>query len=175
MTLEQLCEIMRALKPARAAQLHPLLTAAMREFEITTRDRQAAFIAQLAHESCEFRFFEELASGAAYEGRSDLGNNEPGDGERFKGRGPIQLTGRRNYAAAGAALKLDLVGHPEWAAQPSVGFRVAGWFWQSRGLNHIADGGPLTFDAITRRINGGLNGKKQRDAYFALARKVLGC
>ncbi len=170
-TLTQLRAIMPKLKEARASELLPHLNAAMKEASIDTPVRQAAFLAQLAHESAEFRYFEELASGAAYEKRRDLGNVEPGDGVRYKGRGPIQITGRTNYRAAGLALGIDLESHPSRAADPDVGFRVAAWYWSSRKLNPYADVGD--FDAITRRINGGYNGKAARDAYYQRALKIL--
>lgn len=173
--VEQLAQIMPHCPSLRLMSLAPHLNKACDEFEINTPLRLAAFLAQLAHESAEFRFFEELASGKAYEGRSDLGNNQPGDGTRYKGRGPIQLTGRTNYRKAGQALGLDLEGNPRRAADPDVGFRTAGWFWQSRKLNELADLGAAEFDTITKRINGGTNGKAHRDAYYAKARKVLGC
>ena len=70
------------------------------------------------------RYFEEIASGAAYEGRTDLGNTQPGDGKRYKGRGPIQLTGRSNYRSAGIALGLPLEESPELVTFPSAGFKV---------------------------------------------------
>jgi predicted chitinase len=118
---------------------------------------------------------EEIASGAAYEGRSDLGNTQPGDGERFKGRGPIQLTGRTNYRACGAFLGVDLEAQPERAKDPDVAFRTAGWFWKGHGCNELADyGDEISFKAITRHINGGLNGLVSREAYYAKAREVLG-
>lgn len=157
--------------PRAQAFLEPLCSA-MREADITTPARMAAFLAQLAHESAQLRHFEELADGSAYEGRRDLGNTRPGDGPRFKGRGPIQLTGRANYAAAGAALGVDLVRSPMLAAAPVVGFRVASWFWASRGLNALADRGD--FRGITRRINGGLNGLADRERYHDAAKRALG-
>lgn len=175
MTPEQLRSIMPRCPQALAGRCAPLLTAAMSEAGISTPQRQAAFLAQLAHESGELRYFEELATGEQYEGRKDLGNVQEGDGRRFKGRGPIQLTGRANYEKASLALGVDFLTHPEIAAEPAHGFRIAGWFWKSHGLNTLADGGPLAFDAITKRVNGGTNGKAQRDAYYATARKVLGC
>jgi putative chitinase len=144
----------------------------MREYAINTPKRQAAFLAQLAHESGELRYMEELASGEAYEGRKELGNTQPGDGKRFKGRGPIQLTGRANYRAAGKALGLDLERHPEKAALPGIGCRVAGWFWQTHDLNDLADRGD--FKKITRRIQGGYHGLANRQRYYALALEVLG-
>src|SRR5690242_10998310 len=148
------------------------INAAMIEGEINTCLRQAAFLAQLAHESGQLVYMEEIASGAAYEGRKDLGNTQPGDGKRFKGRGPIQLTGRANYRAAGQALGIDLENNPTRAADPDVGFRTAAWYWNNRNLNSYADAG--NFDAITYRVNGGYNGKASRDAYYARALQVLG-
>lgn len=172
LTVEQLTACMPRLKPIRAGYFLPYLNAAMDEAQITTPLRQAAFLAQLAHESGHLRYWEELADGKAYEGRVDLGNTQKGDGPRYKGRGPIQLTGRKNYRAAGAALGLDLEDVPEHALKPDVGFRVAGWYWTTRGLNALAD--KRDFDRITRRINGGLNGKADRDALYARACLALG-
>ena len=88
------------------------LNAAMYEFHINSPLRQAAFIAQIAHESGELRYVKEIASGAAYEGRKDLGNTQPGDGMKFKGRGLIQITGRNNYHECGKALGVDLITNP---------------------------------------------------------------
>ncbi len=173
MTLDQLAKIYTRAKRALLSEYFPHLEAAMAEAQINTPLRQAAFLAQLAHESAEFRYMEEIASGAAYEGRKDLGNTQPGDGKRFKGRGPIQLTGRANYAAAGKALGLNLVNDPESAASPEVGFRTAAWFWNKHSLNAPADVGD--FDLITRKINGGFNGKQYRDAFYLVAKKVLSC
>ncbi|MBN1209209.1 MAG: peptidoglycan-binding protein [Myxococcaceae bacterium] len=170
-TLQQLRAIMPRLSEAQASSYLPHLNAAMAQVEITTPRRQAAFLAQLAHESGELRFWEELADGKAYEGRRDLGNTQPGDGPRYKGRGPIQLTGRANYRAAGQALGIDLEKSPERARDPDVGFRVAAWYWQSRGLNALADAGD--FREITRRINGGYNGLPQREEYYARALRIL--
>ncbi len=168
---KQLQAIMPRLSANRASECLPHLDAAMVEAGILTPQRQAAFLAQLAHESGELRFFEELASGEAYEGRRDLGNTRPGDGTRYKGRGSIQLTGRDNYRTAGRALGLELEAHPERAADIDVGFRVAAWFWTSRGLNPLADAGD--FREITRRINGGFNGLAHREAYYRRALEIL--
>ncbi len=172
LTVDQLTKMMPSLSANRAAQLLPHLNAAMREAGISSGPRAAAFIAQLGHESGSLEYMEELASGAAYEGRRDLGNTQRGDGVRFKGRGPIQVTGRANYAAASRALGVDLVGNPALAATPEVAFRVAAWFWNSRDLNTLADQG--RFDAITRRINGGVNGKADRDRRHTIAKRAYG-
>jgi len=171
-TLEQLRRVMPNLSQAKAEQYLPHLNRAMAEAGITTRNQKAAFLAQLAHESGEFRYMEEIASGAAYEGRRDLGNTQPGDGVRFKGRGPIQLTGRANYTAASKALGIDLVNNPKAAASPEVGFRTAAWFWNTRGLNSLAEAG--NFREVTRRINGGFNGLASREMYYKRALTVLG-
>ncbi|MDX2009880.1 MAG: glycoside hydrolase family 19 protein [Myxococcaceae bacterium] len=170
-TVDQLRRIMPRLALADARRYLPFLNTAMAEVNITTPKRQAAFLAQVSHESGQLRFFEEIASGAAYEGRRDLGNVRPGDGRRFKGRGPIQLTGRATYRAAGRAPGLDLENRPTRAADPDVGFRVAGWYWKTRDLNALADRGD--FVEITRRINGGLNGLADRQQAWARARAVL--
>ncbi|WP_371767477.1 glycoside hydrolase family 19 protein [Massilia sp.] len=156
---------------ARADTFCAPLNIAMGEFEINTPARQAAFIAQIAHESGQFRYVRELASGAAYEGRADLGNTMTGDGVRFKGRGLIQITGRANYKACGAALGLDLILYPELLEQPMYACRSAAWFWKARGLNELADAGDQL--KITRRINGGTNGLAERLAYFEIAKKVI--
>lgn len=152
------------------------LNNAMELYNINTPLRQAAFLAQLAHESGELQYLEELASGNAYEGRADLGNVISGDGRRFKGRGFIQLTGRANYIAATTGLNkigynVNLVTNPELAAESKYAALIAGWFWSIRGLNELAD--KEQFDRITRRINGGLNGKADRDKYYARAKEVL--
>jgi predicted chitinase len=170
-SLSQLKKIMPALSDKRAREVLPHLNKAMVEAKINTPKRQAAFLAQLAHESVQLRYFEEIASGRAYEGRRDLGNTRPGDGMRYKGRGPIQLTGRANYRAAGKALGIDLEGHPKRAAAVDVGFRTAAWFWNSRNLNKYADSG--NFRELTRRINGGYNGMTSRTAYYRRALDVL--
>jgi putative chitinase len=169
---------LRAIMPfgaKRGVQYLAPLAAAMAEFEINTPARQAAFIAQLAHESGEFRYVRELASGDAYEGRKDLGNTEPGDGVRFRGRGLIQITGRANYRACSAALFEDpdfLLNDPAVLEQPGPACRSAAWFWKTRGLNELADAGD--FARITKRINGGYNGQAEREQYHARAQVALG-
>lgn len=143
----------------------------MMEFEIDNPERQAAFLAQIAHESGSLRYVRELASGEAYEGRADLGNTEPGDGQRYRGRGLIQITGRSNYQACGDALGVDLVGNPELLEGPDLACRSAAWFWKAKGLNELADNGD--FKLITKRINGGYNGYEDRVAFHERAQQVL--
>lgn len=149
------------------------LNEAMDEFYINdSKARESAFLAQIMHESGSLRYVKEIASGVAYEGRKDLGNVFAGDGIKYKGRGLIQITGRDNYRLCGEALSLPLLDHPELLETPVNACRSAAWFWHDRGLNVLADMGE--FDKITRRINGGTNGKAERDSFFALAKATLG-
>jgi putative chitinase len=133
--------------------------------------RLAHFMAQLVHESGSFRYMEELASGQAYEGRKDLGNTEPGDGKRYKGRGPIQITGRANYRAFGRKIGIDIERHPEIAAIPSVGLHLALEYWKDRDLNTRADADDVL--GITKRINGGTNGLADRKLHLAKVKEML--
>jgi len=160
---------------ARAGLYAAHMGNAMVEFDIDSPTRQAAFLAQIAHESGELRYVRELASGQAYEGRRDLGNTRPGDGAKYRGRGLIQITGRANYAECSRALYDDasiLLSDPEQLEQPDPACRSAAWFWRSRRLNEMADQG--YFRGITRRINGDYNGLAEREAYWRRARLVLG-
>jgi predicted chitinase len=162
--------VVPALTTAEAKQLARDLAQAMHDFDISTRRRAAMFVAQVAHESAGFRFREEIASGAAYEGRRDLGNIHPGDGVSFKGRTYIQITGRANYAAISHALGVDFLAHPAKLAEPAYAAKGAAWWWKTHGCNQIADSGD--FIALTRRINGGTNGLASRQAYYRRARLV---
>jgi len=154
----------------------PVLNAAMGKYGIVTRLRIAAFIAQVGHESGQFRWLREIwgptAQQAGYEGRADLGNTVKGDGSKYRGRGLIQITGRANYAACGEALGLDLIGKPELLELPQHAAMSAAWFWSTKALNTLADQGE--FVKITRRINGGLNGLEDRLQLWNKARSVLG-
>ena len=177
----------------------PVLNTAMGKYGIVTRLRIAAFIAQIGHESGQLtRLVENLnysaeglmktwpsrfdlvrATAAArkpeqianivYAGR--MGNTEPGDGWKYRGRGLFQVTGRANYAACGEALGLDLINQPTLLEQPQYAAMSAAWFWSTRGLNTLADAGD--FVKITRRINGGLTGQEDRQALYEKALKVL--
>jgi len=179
LTESQLRQVMPNLSPAKVALLLPHLNGAMAEYGINTMSRTAAFVSQLAHESGEFRWMEEIwgptSAQRSYEPATDLsrrlGNTQPGDGKRFKGRGPIQLTGRANYQRFGKLLGIDLVAAPERAAAPEVAFRVAALYWMNRGLNELADA--QNFREITRRINGGFNGLADRQRYFERAKAAL--
>ena len=142
--------------------------------EINTPLRRAHFLAQIGHESGALRYSEELASGVSYEGRSDLGNTENGDGRRFKGRGLIQLTGRANYLDYGESIGIDLTVDENWlrvARDPALAVDVACWFWAKRRLNQFADEDDVV--AVTRRINGGINGLADRRDYLARSRYFM--
>jgi putative chitinase len=105
-----------------------------------------------------------------------LGNGPPesGDGWRYRGRGLIQITGKANYTTAGVALGLPLVAQPAMLERPTDAVRSAAWFWQSRHLNELADADSLdAFEAITRRINGGLTGFAERIALWRKAQQAL--
>src|SRR5262249_26895370 len=125
----------------------PFLVSAMGAYEINTPLRAAAFLAQIAHESAELKYFEEIwgptKQQKRYEPPSELatrlGNTQPGDGYRYRGRGPIQLTGRANYKKYGDLLNLDLENNPDLASSPHVAFATAALYWQSHGLNELAD------------------------------------
>ncbi len=177
-TLDQLRAIMPFAGKRAEAYLDPL-NRAMEEFCIDTPVRRAAFLAQVAHESGSLRYVRELASGEAYDtGRlaSRLGNTpeDDGDGERYKGRGLIQITGTANYRDCSEALFGDsqhLLDHPEILELPDPACRSAAWFWQKHGLNAPADRGE--FERITRVINGGVNGLSDRLAYYGRALQVL--
>jgi putative chitinase len=175
-TLDDLKHICPQASVGRMALFLDALNDAMDEFGISENvARETAFIAQVAHESGGFRYVRELASGEAYEGRKDLGNTEPGDGVRYKGRGLIQITGRSNYAACSTALfgyPTKLLNEPELLEQPGYACRSAAWFWSDyKHLNELADKGD--FLRITKRINGGVNGWDDRLAYFGRAKEAL--
>lgn len=173
-TYEQLAEIMPiGASERRIAQFLDPLRRGMEEFQINTPQRMAAFIANLAHESAEFRYVKEIASGEAYEGRKDLGNTQPGDGRRFRGRGLIQLTGRANYQKLSRHFGVDFVDKPALLETPEWAARSACWYWRhgNGDLNPLADNN--SFQMIVRRINGGLNGLAARTMYWERARSVF--
>jgi len=181
MTPAQLCRVMTLCPFERALLFAGPISDAMTEFAIdSTLARQAAFIAQIAHESGELQYVAELASGAAYECRADLGNCFTGDGIKFKGRGLLQITGRSNYADCSLALfgnALRLLNDPRLLETPQYAADSAGWFWSSRGLNAYADAGD--FETISVKINGrnkatGMpNGYSQRMMYWRRAQSAL--
>lgn len=132
--------------------------------------RRQMFLAQLAHESDGFKTTREYASGAGYEGRSDLGNVYEGDGRRYRGRGLIQLTGRANYREFSKNLDIDIEANPDVVETFPYALEVSTLFWSKRGLNEIADAGD--FRRVTKRINGGYNGLADREHYFEIAKQL---
>lgn len=157
--------------PETCAALGKGLAAHGHEYGIFRTLRLAHFLGQLSHESARFRYMQEIASGAAYEGRKDLGNIRRGDGIRYKGRGPIQLTGRANYRTVGARLGLPLEDDPALAARPEIGIRIALDYWRSRSINAPADADNI--NRVTRLINGGTNGLADRIAETDRAKRIL--
>lgn len=174
------------------------------KYQINTLQRQACFLGQTLHESGGFKFTRENLNYSAkalmatwpsrfpsldiatqyerqpekiankvYSGR--MGNTEEGDGARFIGRGLIQLTGKENYANCGNSIGVDLVGNPYLLEEPRYAVLSAGWFWNKKGLNALADEGTKdSFEVMTKRINGGLLGLDDRKAKMNEALKALG-
>lgn len=141
-------------KPAVAAELALGANVHFRTYGILDSALNLVhFCAQVGHESGGFKWMEEIASGADYEGRADLGNTQPGDGKRFKGRGPLQVTGRGNYRTIGREIGIDLESHPEIAGLPSIGIWTACIFWKNNGLNGWADADNLL--AVSNGVNRG--------------------
>lgn len=171
MTIEQLKKIAIYASNANLEIYTPLLNQFMHEYNICGVKREAAFLATIIHESGSFVYTLELASGVAYEGRTDLGNVYPGDGVKFKGRGLIQLTGRENYTRASKAMGFDFRLNPEALEKPFYATKVSCWWWRKFGLNEIAD--TADFEAVTKRVNGGLNGYKDRLTWYKSALEVL--
>jgi putative chitinase len=138
----------------------------------------AAFISQIAQETNELIWIQELATGAEYEGRIDLGNTLPGDGVLFKGRAYLQLTGRFNYRAftkwynENFIVQENFVKTPERIAQePELWMLASIFFWKTNGLDQFS----IYSDCkkTTKKINGGYNGFNERLKYFNLAKKTL--
>lgn len=175
-----------ALMPALADWMNTLCPS----YEIDTAREYGHFLAQACHETDHFKTLREYASGSAYEGRADLGNTQPGDGIRFRGRGIFQTTGRANYLQLGIKKgRRDLfINTPELLELPEYAVWSACEFWKTRGLNDVAnhadtdvlkkkyrgniiDVSPVEYISLT--INGGYRGMEERKKYYALAQQVL--
>lgn len=164
------------IKPNLVSRYLPYLNLAADKYEINNFMRRTMFLAQVAHESGMFAYSHELwgptEAQLRYEGRADLGNVRPGDGYLFRGRGLIQITGRRNYTLAAHAF-----GYPSpetvaiYLASPEGACYGAAWFWWRAGCNELADA--QDFTSVTRRINGGLNGFSERLRLWVKAKEVL--
>lgn len=162
---------------SRYEQLRPAFEDALRQAQCTTVNRAAMFIAQIGTESGGLQWMEELADGSEYEGRGDLGNIYPGDGTRFKGRGPIQVTGRHNYGELSSwayqqgyvSSPTYFLDHPEELSDNVYGFLGAVWYWTvARDMNSYADTGDIY--GATRAVNGGLHGIEDRIRRWDVAR-----
>jgi putative chitinase len=151
----------------------------MAKYGIDSALRVRHFIAQVAHESGCFNYTREIASGAAYDiGRLAvrLGNTAEadGDGQKYKGRGLIQITGRANYSKLSKALfgnESQLLKEPILLEQPEYAVESACWFWQDKNLNAFADKDNLL--AVTKRINGGTNGIQHRIELYNLCKRCI--
>lgn len=130
------------------------------KYKLNNHLRVAHFLAQIGHETDHFRTLQEYASGAAYEGRDDLGNTHRGDGRRYRGRGALQITGRYNYRKYGQKIGVDLENNPELARHPENSIKTALEYWVANNLNTLADQDNVK--SITKRINGGFNGLQSR-------------
>ena len=165
----------------RATENLAWIEAAMADYEINTPARQAAFLSQIGHESGGLHWLNEIwgptPAQRRYEGRLDLGNTQPGDGERYKGHGWLQITGRENHREAYERLLgrypavPNFEEHPEEIATPKWAAITAAEYWARRGCNELADAGE--YEKITRIINGGLNGYGDRVARWENAKEVL--
>jgi putative chitinase len=176
-----LAEVMGNTVPDRYPALFPAVSQCLAECGCTTVDRIAMWVAQIGHESAGLRYMEEIASGAEYEGRSDLGNTHPGDGVRFKGRGPIQVTGRHNYTVLSQwAFDKGLVPSPTFfvdqpaqLASDRYGFMGVTWYWTTqRELNRASDDRNVL--EATHMINGGEHGLSDRRSRYERALSLGG-
>ena len=167
LTADNLIAIMAFGSVSTVLRYLPLLERKFPDYDINSNLRKAHFLSQIGHESLSFKYTEELASGEDYEGRLDLGNTQPGDGKRFKGRGLIQLTGRANYEEYSNHSNINFLEagqEKRIAEEPDLALDVSLWFWDTRRLNALADADDLL--SITRRINGGTNGLDDRKRYL---------
>ncbi|WP_155293634.1 glycoside hydrolase family 19 protein [Rhodococcoides fascians] len=158
---------------ARYEELAPAFNRALIQANCNTVLRVTMFCSQIGHESGGLKWMEEIADGSAYEGRRDLGNTQQGDGRRFKGRGPIQVTGRHNYGKLSewahskgiVDSPTKFVDNPQLLSQPEYGFLGAVWYWTvARDMNSFADNRDLI--GATRAVNGGQNGIDDRRVFY---------
>ena len=177
--LEQLKRIYKE-RPAKLLEPWvPILNKTFEKYEINTPQRVRMFLAQIGHESGRLRYVKEIwgptKQQLRYEVGTDLarrlGNTQPGDGEKYMGRGLIQVTGRHNYARVGAAMGLSLLDRPELLEEPMNAAFSAGEFWKRENLNALCDAG--FFQELTRRINGGMNGYADRYQLYQRAFDVI--
>lgn len=149
----------------------PILNEWMVRYSIDTKERIWAFIATIGIESGRLQYLEEIADGSAYEGRKSLGNIYEGDGQRFKGRGLIQITGRTNYERASKAMGVDFLSNPHRVKELPYCVSVSCWWWSESGCNEIADRGDLR--AVRKKVNGGYNGYDEFVRLYNRAKEVI--
>lgn len=148
------------------------LNSCLQRFEINTPARLRMFCAQICHESGNLKWMKELASGEAYEGRADLGNNQPGDGRKFRGAGVIQLTGRANFQAFCNYVKDPRIMEGCNYVSQVFPFTSAGFFWMRNHINKVIDNGGDIY-RVTKIINGGQNGISDRIKHYQRVSKVI--
>lgn len=179
MERETLRKAMPYASESNVLKYNGVLTQAMAKHGINNAMRQAHFLSQIAWESGSLKYVEEIASGKAYDTGKlavALGNTPEadGDGQRFKGRGLIQITGRANYRAYGASIGKDLTvdGNWELLKDPVYAADSAAWFWEKHGLNELADRDEFT--KITKIINGSTATVKKRLPFLRNAKIAMG-
>lgn len=158
------------------AKYLPYFNKYLSDYDITTIPRICAYFAQIGHESGQLNYSEEIYSGERYDvGKlaERLGNTseDDNDGEKYKGRGLIQITGRTNYQLLSKTYHIDFLAHPELLATPEWAVKSSMWFWEYNNLNKIADSGD--FQKLTKAINGGLNGYKDRLEIYDRCKKCF--
>lgn len=179
LTLNQLVKA-SGLSTSVATTWLPWFNLAIEAAHLDTNQRIAGFLAQALHETGSLRYLRELwgptDTQKGYEGRTDLGNNQPGDGFKFRGRGIFQITGRANYQQVCDSLGVDCVNHPELLEQPEWAMKSAILYWNTRkrnglSLNQLCDN--QDFLGLTKAINGGINGLDDRKARYNQALRGL--
>lgn len=181
-SLAQFKKLFPALSAMRASSLYPYFIQSLTDGNISGCNSIAAYVAQIGHETFGLLLFEEIATGDQYEGPNNtVGNTQPGDGRRYKGRGPLHLTGRDNYQRGGRALMRNFRDVPEEVGMLSGGFAAAAWYWRTRVNSANAASGTLTgFDGTTINVNGcrritRCNGVEDRRNKWRAARASLQC
>lgn len=172
LTLNQLEEACPYIGPKRAELILPNLNNTLVKYSINTDLRIAHFLAQVVIESNYFRYIQELESGNRYEGNSSLGNLFKGDGRRFIGRGYIKLLGRTSYEEYKNFSKVDVVGYPHYVTTPRIAMDIAGWIWDRKQLNILADQDSI--EDITKVLTGGYLVLREREEALKKIRKALG-
>ncbi len=176
MTLKELKAGLPNINSKHAHEYISHMNAAFNKYEINNCKRRAAFFAQASHESGDFGSMEAIASAIGNFKGVDPGSKVETDEERFRGRGPLQLKGRKVYEGASKELGVDFVKQPDLMAERYFAFKASAWYWQSNGLNELADKNTAeAFDAITKVINVDMHGKVARDIKWDIAKKGLGC